>query len=133
MNKRPTSITVIAYALIVLSALSLVVSSFSFRLPETKELMSKSPIPVPVQVAMLYIGTTISIVAGIFMLRGRNWARLLYVIASGLGLIIGFATSPMKAALIPGTLMFAVICFFLFRPKANEYFRASTVPAPTSP
>jgi hypothetical protein len=133
MNQRPTSITVIAWALIVVNALSLVVNTFTLQRPEAKELMSKSPIPVPVQFAMFYVGSAISIVAGIFMLRGRNWARLLYVIASGLGLIIGFATSPVKTALIPGTLMFAVVCFFLFRPKANEYFRAPAVPVPTSP
>src|SRR5215813_4143622 len=70
-------------------AFSLVVGTFGLTFPESIELMSKSPIPVQVQIAMIYIGAAINIVVAIFMLRGRNWARLLFVIAAGLGIPIG--------------------------------------------
>ena len=58
------------------------------------------------------------------MLKGRNWARFLYIIWSIIGFIIGLTTSPIKAGVIPGIIIFIVVAYFLFNAKANEYFRA---------
>jgi hypothetical protein len=33
----------------------------------------------------------------------------------------------MKTAMIPGFVVYLVIVFFLFRPRANQYFRESQV------
>ena len=87
--------------------------------------MSKSPIPIPMQYAITYIGSAIMLVSGIAMLKGCNWARLLYVIWSVIGFLVGIVTSPMKATLILGLVSFLIIVFFLFRPKANAYFSTS--------
>ena len=38
------------------------------------------------------------------------------------GMVVGLITSPMKAMMLPGLLIFILICVFLFRPVANEYF-----------
>ena len=82
--------------------------------------MSKSPIPLPVQYVMSYAGMLIQLISGIGMLCGRNWARLLYVIWSIVGFVVGIATVSMKLALIPGFIVFLIIAFF--RPEVNEYF-----------
>lgn len=127
MKKRPTSITVIAWILIVMSGISLITSTISLNNPMAKELMSRSLIPIPIQYAMMYVGLLITLISGIAMLKGQNWARLLYVIWSIIGFGIGIATSPMKIAMIPGFVVFLIIAFFLFRPKANEYFAGTEV------
>ena len=127
MKKRPTSITVIAWILIVMCGISLITSTISLNNPMAKELMSRSPISIPIQYAMMYVGLLIILISGIAMLKGQNWARLLYVIWSIIGFVIGIATSPMKAAMIPGFVVFLIIAFFLFRPKANEYFAGTGV------
>jgi cytochrome b561 len=90
--------------------------------PMTKKLMAMSPLPVSLQYVMLYAGLWIVIVSGIFMLQGKNWARFLYVIWCSIGAVVEIITSPMKAAMVPGLVVFAIIVFFLFRPKANAYF-----------
>ncbi|HXH64554.1 MAG TPA: hypothetical protein VNH42_03475 [Mariprofundaceae bacterium] len=122
MNNRPTSVTVIAWILIVLGSISLVTTTVMIGNPTVLALMQRSPLPVPVQYAINYIGLGVMIVSGAAMLKGRNWARYLYVIWSVIGLAIGFATSPMKATLLPGLVVVAIIVFFLFRPKASAYF-----------
>ncbi len=122
MTKRPPSITVIAWILIITGGISLITSTASLNNPMVKELMAKSPIPIPVQYAMMYIGLLVSIVSGIGMLKKQNWARFLYIICGAIGFLIGLFTSPMKMALIPGLLFFAIIVFFLFRPIAKQYF-----------
>jgi len=90
--------------------------------PLVLELMAKNPIPIPAQFALTYIGTAVSITCGIFMLRGANWARFLYITWSAIGCLIGLATSPMKLMLVPGIIAYGIIVFFLLQPNANKFF-----------
>lgn len=90
-----------------------------------QEVMSRSVLPVPVQYVMLYVGAAVSIVSGIAMLKGRDWARFLYVIWSAIGFVVGMVTSPMKALMIPSLAFYVILVIFLFRPKASRYFRGT--------
>jgi hypothetical protein len=127
MPKRPTSIAVIAWILIVVAGISLITTTFTLNNPTVKELMSRSVIPVQLQFAMMYSGLLVQVVSGIALLKGKNWARLLYTIWTAVALAIGLATSPMKTAMVPGVVLFVVIVVFLFLPKANAYFKAKPV------
>jgi hypothetical protein len=122
MTKRPTSISVISWILIVTGGISLITTTAMINNPVVQDLMAKNPIPVPVQYAMSYIGLLVTIGSAVAMLKGANWARYLYVIWNLVGFVIGIATSPMKAAMIPSLVVFLVIAFFLFRPKATAFF-----------
>jgi hypothetical protein len=132
MRTRPTSITVIAWILILLGGISLVATTLMISTgmidkvmidnPAARELISKSPIPVPVQYAMSYAGLLIMFVSGVAMLKGQNWGRWLYVVGTAVGFFIGIMTSPVKETMIPGFVFFVVVTFFLFRPSANKYF-----------
>ncbi|MGO8731792.1 MAG: hypothetical protein ACLQVM_03250 [Terriglobia bacterium] len=125
MKIRPTSVTVICWILIVLGGVSLITSTLMWNNPMTKELMARGSLPVPVQYAMMYVGILVLIASGLAMLKGQNWARLLYVIWNPVGFLIGLVTSPVKAAMIPSLVIYAVVVFFLFRPKVNQYFGRS--------
>jgi hypothetical protein len=127
MKPRPTSITVISWILIVVGAISLITTTVTLNNPMAKELMARSPIPLPVQCAILYVGLVVIIISGVAMLKSLNWGRLLYVIWSAAGFVINFATAPMKIAIIPGFLLYIVVVFFLFRPKANQFFAGTNI------
>jgi hypothetical protein len=120
--RRPKSVTFISWFLIVTGACSLLTSFSSMNNPLVLELMAKSPLPVPAQFIMMYIGLAIYITSGIFMLRGANWARFLYIISHAINILIGVATSPVKLMLIPGIIIYGIIVFFLLRPNANAFF-----------
>lgn len=122
MNTRPTSVTVIAWFLLIIGVISAVLTVAMIDNPIVIDLMKKSPLPVSLQYAIAIAGLLVMMVSGAAMLKGRNWARLLYVIWSALGLLIGLATSPVKASLFPGLVFLAIVTFFLFRPKANNFF-----------
>lgn len=126
--KRPTSVTVIAWILIVMGGISMISTAAMIDNPMVHEAMSQNPVPIPVQYVISYIGLLIMLVSGISMLRGRNWARVLYVAWSAIAFVFWLATSPMKPAMIPSFVIFLVIVYFLFRPKANEYFAATEPP-----
>ena len=127
MNKRPTSVTVIAWILIVQGGAALIASIVMTNDPMAHRLMARSPIPIPVQYAIAYCWTLVTVVSGAAMLKGCNWARLLYVVGDIAGCVFAFATSPIKASVILSIVGLSVIAFFLFRPKANQYFNRSEV------
>lgn len=120
--KRPTSVTVIGWLLIVTSVISVVTSYFSLDNPIAQELMAKNSLPLSVQYAMLFGGLIITVIAGAAMLKGFVWGRTLYVVWSIIGLVVGLFTSPVKMAMIPGAVALAVIVWFLYRPNAAAWF-----------
>ena len=65
--------------------------------PIARDIMAKNPMPILVQHAISYIQILVMIISGVAMLKGMNWARYLYVIWSLISIVIGIATSPMKA------------------------------------
>ena len=122
MGKRPKSVTVIVWFVIVTGVISVFTTLSSLNNPIVKELMSKSPLPASLQYALTCIGLAIRVISGIGMLKGQGWARLLYVVWGVFGFLIGLLTSPMKVAMIPGFVIFVITVFFLYRPASTQYF-----------
>ncbi len=124
MVYRPISVTVIAWLLIILGVFGLFGAAQMILRPnvESQKILAESPIPISVQRGMMVGGTLVELVCGVFMLRGRNWARLFFVVWSALSLSVWGAVSPHKLFMIPGVVMFAIEVFFLFRPAANAFF-----------
>lgn len=114
--------TVIAWLLIVMGGLSFISLAAMIEDPAAKELMRRTPVPLHIQYAFAFAGLVVMIVSGIAMLKGCNWARYLYAIWVGVGLLIGLAVSPMKTILVPQIVVFAIVVFLLFRSTATAYF-----------
>ena len=127
MQKRPTSITVIAWILIVSALITLGSSYFAFKDPMVQEMLARNVIPVPVQYALAFIGLCIQLVSSVAMLKAQNWGRLLYIGWGAIGLLLGLATSPAKLSMILGAIFYAVVVFFLLRPIAQAYFKSQSI------
>lgn len=121
--KRPISITIISWILIVLAVIASVAFTVHLNNPAMIELAKKNPIPFPIQIAIGYLGFLITLVCGIGFLLAQNWARFLYVIWGVLNFVVALITSSAKLILIPDIIIFLAILFFLFRPIANRYFK----------
>ena len=72
MQSRPTSLTVVCWILIVLSPFG-ILPFFTGQMhdPNVVELLSKSPIPIPVQYVMAWLGVLIATGSGIMSSIGR--------------------------------------------------------------
>lgn len=125
--KRPTSITVLSIYLV---AKALAFGVLSFRVvgnPAVEEALTKSSVPLIVQYGFLFIGLAVILVSGIGMLNGINWCRWLYAVGAPMGIVFNMATSPRGAmAFLTPLLLYGVILYFLFRPKANQYFASGS-------
>jgi hypothetical protein len=125
MHLRPLSITIIGWFLVI-SALSSVPSFIRHATGKspTKEVATRSVIPVAIQQPVFYAVTLVHLICGYFLLRGKNWARLLAVAWSFLHLIFSVVVSPTLMTLFFAVPMVLTEAYFLFRRPANEFFAA---------
>jgi hypothetical protein len=104
-RKRPFAVLVIACLYIAVGGIGFVAHFHDFRQPE-----------------FLWIELTelLAVLAGIFMLRGHNWARWLAVAWMAFHVAISF---PVPRQIAVHSLFLAAIALLLFRPAARTYFR----------
>ena len=112
MNKRPLSVTIIGCLYIVIGTIG-----FAYHVTEFK-----AQRPFQYDFVWVELLRVIAIVCGVYMLRGSNWARWLALAWIAYHVILsGFHS---RLELVVHTLLCAGFAFFLFRPRATQYFRA---------
>lgn len=111
MNKRPLSVTVLAWLYVATGALGL-----AFHLSEFKSLH-----PFHYDAVGIALVRLIAIVAGAYMLRGSDWARWLALAWIAFHVIIS-AFHPLFQLAVHSLLCVA-FAYILFRPRATQYFR----------
>lgn len=116
--KRPLSITLIA-GLLILSGLA----GIAYHITDVK---SWHPFPY-FYFAILFV-RLLAILAGIYLLRGSEWARWLALLWISFHLVISFFNEWSQVAV--HTVVLAVFCFVLLRPAANAYFRTQKTATP---
>jgi len=124
MEKRPLSLTIIAWILIVLSVLALIGTFAMQSNPQMVKMQEQMHTPVLFQHAWTVLGVIIDLIVAYGIFKGQPWSRVLYVVWGIIGLVVGFFILPQKAYLVFSLIVLVVISIFLFSAKANEYFSA---------
>jgi hypothetical protein len=109
-NKRPISITILGWLYIVVGALSTASHFVEFRAHR----------PVLNEVVWITALGVAAIVAGAFMLSGRNWARWLAL--AWMAAHVAISALHMMHGLLIHSVLLLLIAYFLFRREAREYF-----------
>ena len=124
VQKRPLSLTIIAWLLIVLSALALI-GTFTMRSnPQMVKMVEQMHISMAVEQAWTVVGVIINLIVAYGIFKGQPWSRVLYVVWGIIGLIVGFFLTPQKALLVVSLVILVVVSIFLFGEKANDWFSA---------
>lgn len=122
MSPRPISITIISWLFIAIGLVSIgadLLPLIGINIsagPSDFQTLSFFELILTLSVRLL------ALVCGIFMLYGFNWARWLLAAWMGFHIVISIKDSPFK--LIMHVLIFSIILFFLFRPKASVFFQS---------
>ncbi len=113
MTQRPQSVTVFSILLAAAGAVGLVyhLNEINVNHPFQNEAL---------QVELFRL---LAIVAGVYMLRGRNWARWLAIAWISYHVVLGAFHSFQQFA--THLVLLAVFAYVLFRRAATEYFRGS--------
>jgi hypothetical protein len=121
MKKRPRSITVIGWLLIVVPIFILVASASIWIYFKRRDSIDTLLIPNGAQIAVMAVSVFVNVICGIYILKGRGWARTLYAVQGVINLGNALFFHPLKSN-IPALVLFLAIVFFLFGADANEYF-----------
>lgn len=124
MEKRPLSLTIIAWVLIVLTVLNLI----GIAMMRSNATMMQAIGQMHVSIAFLQIwgviGAIVTLLCAYGILKGEPWSRVLYVFWGILGLVVSAYTAPVKAGLVLGLIILVVISVFLWTNNANDWFQA---------
>lgn len=111
--QRPPAVTVIGWLYIVIGG-----GTFASQFPSLLRGAAAS--------GWVELVEALAILAGIFLLRGHNWARWLAVAWLAFHVAISY---PAAGKLAIHAVFLAAIAWFLFRPAAGRYFAGGGVPA----
>ena len=122
MNKRPVTVTIIALLFIAAG-----IVGFAYHVTEFD-----ARGPIQYELAWVLALRLLAILSGVFMLRGRNWARWLLLAWIAYHVVLS-AFHPMSE-LITHCALFAIVAYFLFRTRSSAYFcDAKEDPTPPEP
>ena len=125
--QRPASITAVAWVIIALAAEAIVGSLSSLVRNNLLVQFADPRIGVPLTAQIGSLVQIAVIISAAFMLRGANWARISYVVLTGvtlLGVVVIFSrTSTFGPFAAWAAVKSAALLYVLFRPEANAYFR----------
>src|SRR6188472_3001356 len=124
MEKRPLSLTIIMWFLVVTSLFGLY-SVLTIRSnPVAMKMIEQMHVPILYQQVWGVLGTIVSLIVAYGIFKGLPWSRVLYVAWGIIGLVVGYFISPMPLVLALSFIFLVVISAFLFGNKANEWFAA---------
>jgi hypothetical protein len=113
MNKRPLSVTVIGCIFIAAGIIG-----FAYHVPEFKSLR-----PFPNEIVWGLSVRLLAVLGGVFVLLGHNWARWLLLAWIAFHVVLSAFHS--WSELIVHGVVFVVVAYVLFRPRASAYFRGA--------
>jgi hypothetical protein len=117
MNKRPNAVTVLSWVFITAGVVGLAYHFTGF----------KAQPPFQYDILWVALVRLLAIVCGVYMLRGRNWARWLTLV--WIAYHVALSAFHSLNELVVHTLFFVVFAYILFRPGATEYFRGTRTEA----
>jgi hypothetical protein len=125
MEKRPLSLSIIAWVLVIFSLIGLVSAFTMTSNPAMMKLVEEYHMSVAFQQGFGVVNAILNLVVAYGIFKGLPWSRVLYLVWGIISVAVTFYTSPIKAAAMIALVLFVVVCAFLFTNRANEWFNAS--------
>jgi|SRR3954468_13597603 hypothetical protein len=120
MKKRPLSITIIGWIALAIGSIALAVDLLQLFRAFAGQVSEAQPLRFSEE-SMILMTHALAVLAGVFLLRGCNWARWLLIAWMAFHVALSLFHRPFE--LIVHALMLAALVYFLFRPAASRYFR----------
>jgi hypothetical protein len=111
MNKRPHLVTAIGCIFVAAGVIGLAYHGAEFKARRHFDYDN----------VWVLLVRLLAIIGGVFLLRGSDWARWFLLIWIAYHVILSAFHSAFE--LITHSLLFAVIAYFLYRPRVSAYFR----------
>ena len=124
-RKRPLAVSIVGWYLVIAAIGSVITLPFILHFPEGLEAYRKVGISPLTAAITAIVGSVISAIAGVAMMRGRVWGRTLWSAYGVLSLVytawLYKFQSLALVVVLPGIVV-ALTIYYLTRPQVNAYF-----------
>jgi len=124
MEKRPLSLTIIGWLLVVFTLLGIYSVVTMGSNPVAMKMLEQMHISLAYEQAWSVLGAVVNLACAYGILKGLPWSRVLFVVWGVIGLVVGFYISPIKYVLVFSLIFLVVIAAFLWTNAANDWFNA---------
>ena len=124
MEKRPLSLTIIGWLLVVFTLLGIYSVVTMGSNPVAMKMLEQMHISLAYEQAWSVLGAVVNVACAYGILKGLPWSRVLFVVWGVIGLVVGFYISPIKYVLVFSLIFLVVIAAFLWTNAANDWFNA---------
>jgi hypothetical protein len=124
MEKRPLSLTIIGWLLIVFTLFGLYSILTMASNPMAMKMLAQMHVSLLFQQVWGTINCIITLICAYGILKGLPWSRVLYLVWGVISMGVAFYTSPMKSLIVFSLIILVVICAFLWTNAANDWFSA---------
>jgi hypothetical protein len=130
-RKRPTSVTIIACFLIIISVLGLLAALFIAPSPRFRQYVLERgwttiqayQRDLAVRMLLVVFSYSTYLCSGIAMLKGLNWGRMLYLCYQPINRILAFLIRGLYYGDILSITLYIIFLVLLTRPAASAFFR----------
>ncbi len=119
---RPLAITLVAALFIVAGALGLLTDLWPLVTSHAAEQLAKLRADGWADLGPAWGLRALAIVGGVWLARGRNWAR--WLLAGWMLVHVGVSVQHSVGEVLTHLAIFIPVTYLLFRPSATRYFRA---------
>lgn len=126
---RPRSITMLSGLFVASGVIGLVMGVVLFNQVDAVNIMRESDVPWGVSMLMTFGTSAVYLVAGLSMLKARNWSRHLLAGLVLPTLLVSLLYSPTKLLVLVLSVLLGLMIWPLYRPLANRYFTGQLTPA----
>jgi hypothetical protein len=123
--KRPIVITVLSWLFIAVGSIGVVAALLPLIHPSSQDVQPATNVPPALELTLMEITRILAVVAGVFMLRGFNWARWLLLFWMAFHVAISWGDTQ---KLLVHAAFFLALLYLLFRPASSLWFKARSAP-----
>ena len=135
---RPVSVTIIFALVIVYGLYTLALKVYLVSSPEAYAMFeqlivaydaeAEVKLPLVFHLSYSFLGSIAFLVAGVFMLMGRNWARLLLLLWGLATLVLTLALAGFSLPMYLKTSTYILFLYLLMRQNSVAYFKGEPAP-----
>ncbi|MFZ0301623.1 MAG: hypothetical protein WAL75_03015 [Terracidiphilus sp.] len=121
MKTRPPTITLLSFLFIAVGVISTAAHVWQFNIEK----------PSALEEAGIFVIGALAVLAGVYMLRGKNWARWLALAWISFHVIVAAFNQPL--GLIIHVVFVVLLAWLLFRRESQQWFNPRPEAAPLKP
>ncbi len=122
IRKRPTSVTIISWILIIFSVIGLAGTFIEMKSSGYDAALAMGHLPVAFLKVYQLVCGFVGLLSGVFMLKGAAWARWLYIGWGAFGILVNFVNFGFTLFALPGLVTYTLLTAVLLRKNSSDFF-----------